>query len=88
MKKIGVITIGQSPKTDILPDMMMILGKDYEIAEAGALDDYTLEEIQKLECDADEKLLVTRMRDGTEVKIPDEFVEPLIQKRIIELVRI
>lgn len=85
MKKIGVITIGQSPRTDILPDMMMILGHGYEVVEAGALDDYSLEEIQQLEFETKEHLLVTRMRDGTEVKIPEEFVEPLIQQRIIEV---
>jgi len=85
MKKIGLITIGQSPRTDILPDMMMILGHDYEVLEAGALDDHTVEEISQLQVGPDEHLLVTRIRDGTEVHIADEFVVPLIQRRISEL---
>lgn len=82
-----MITIGQSPRADILPDMMMILGHDYETVEAGALDDHTLKEIQRLEIGPDDHLLVTRMRDGTEVKITEEFVVPLIQQRIYELER-
>jgi len=83
--KIGLITIGQSPRGDILPDMMMIMGHGYEVVEAGALDDYTLEEIRGLEIGPDDYLLVTRMRDGTEVRITEEFVVPLLQQRISDL---
>ena len=85
MKKIGLITIGQSPRSDIIPDMKMILGHDYEILEAGALDDHTLKEVQQLEIGPDDPILVTRMRDGTEVKITKEFIVPLIQQRITEI---
>ncbi|RLC69869.1 MAG: hypothetical protein DRI26_08245 [Chloroflexi bacterium] len=85
VKSIGLITIGQSPRADILPDMMMILGDDYEVVEAGALDDHTLEEVRALEIGPDDYLLVTRMRDGTEVKITKKFVVPLIQRRIADL---
>jgi len=85
MKKIGIITIGQSPRPDILPDMMMILGEGYEVIEAGALDDYSLEDIQKLDLGKKEHLLVTRMRDGTEVMVSEAFVEPIIQQRITEV---
>ncbi len=85
MKKIGLITIGQSPRLDIIPNMKMILGHDYEILEAGALDDHTLEEVQRLEIGPDDTILVTRMRDGTEVKITKAFVVPLIQRRIADL---
>ena len=85
MKKIGLITIGQSPRTDILPDMMMILGHGYEVVEAGALDGHTLEEIRQLQIGPDDYLLVTRMRDGTEIHVTKEFVVPLIQRRISDL---
>lgn len=85
MKKIGIVTIGQSPRTDIIPDVKRILGEGYEIVEAGALDDYTLEEIRQRQFDPKKGLLVTRMRDGTEVKITEEFIEPILQQRINEL---
>ena len=39
MKKIiGMLTIGQTPRDDITPMFKEILGPDYEIIEAGALD--------------------------------------------------
>jgi protein AroM len=85
MKKIGLITLGQSPRTDILPDMLMILGHDYEVLEAGALDDQTLEEVSRMEIEADDYILVSRMRDGAEVKVTNKFIVPLIQRRINEL---
>jgi hypothetical protein len=36
MKRIGMLTIGQSPRTDILPTLTKILGH-IETVEAGAL---------------------------------------------------
>jgi len=85
MKKIGLVTIGQSPRSDILPDMMMILGNEYEVLEVGALDDYSTADIKKLKIKADDPILVTRMKDGTEVKVTKEFVVPKIQQGINQL---
>jgi len=85
MKKIGMLTIGQSPRDDILPTLMGILGDGYEIVEAGALDDMTHEDIQGIEFGPDDYLLVSRMRDGTEIKITKRFILPMMQKRIDEL---
>lgn len=85
MKKIGMLTIGQSPREDIIPDFMEILGEGFEILEAGALDDLTLDDVKRIEFRPDDHLLVSRMRDGTEVKITERFILPLMQKRIWEL---
>lgn len=83
--KIGVVTIGQSPRPDVIGEMERILGKDYDILEKGALDDFTLEEVQNIKIKPGDGLLVTRMRDGTEVKITHDVVNPIMQKRIAEL---
>jgi len=85
MKKIGMLTIGQSPRDDILPPLKEILGEGFEIVEAGALDHLTMEEVEGLEFRPDDYLLVSRMRDGTEVRIHKRLVLPLLQKRIHEL---
>jgi hypothetical protein len=37
-KTIGLVTIGQSPRSDVVPDMAAILGPGVEIGEAGALE--------------------------------------------------
>lgn len=85
MKTIGLLTIGQSPRDDVLPGLLEILGEGYEITEAGALDDLTLEDINKVEFQHDDYILVSRMRDGTEVKFTKRFVLPLLQDKILML---
>lgn len=85
MKKIGVATIGQSPRADIIPEMRRVLGKDVEILERGALDGYTLEEVERFEKEAGEGILVSRMRDGTEVNVSHSLVVPRVQRCIEEL---
>jgi protein AroM len=37
-KKIGIITIGQSPRTDVVPEMSALFGEGVEVLECGALD--------------------------------------------------
>jgi len=83
--EIGVVTIGQSPRPDVIGEIERNLGRDYEILEKGALDDFTHEDVQKIKIEEGQGLLVTRMRDGTEINITHDVVNPLIQKRIMEL---
>ncbi len=79
MKKIGMLTIGQTPRDDLIPGLLDILGPGYEIVEAGALDGHTVEDVRGIDLDPDHYILVTRMRDGTEVKITKKYVIPLMQ---------
>jgi protein AroM len=86
MKKIiGMITIGQSPRDDIVPSLLAILGDEYEVKEVGALDGLTLEEVRGIDIQPNDYILVSRMRDGTEVKFPKRFVLPYIQEKISEI---
>ncbi len=80
-----MLTIGQSPRDDIIPALKEILGPDHEIIEAGALDDMTREEIEGIVFRPDDYLLVSRLRDGTEIKIHKRLILPHLQKRIHEL---
>ena len=82
MKQIGMLTIGQSPRDDLIPALMEILGKDFKIVEAGALDDLTYEDIQKIDLNPDHYILVSRMRDGREIKITKKYVIPRMQKQL------
>jgi len=85
VKKIGLVTIGQAPRTDLTPELKMILGEDVHIEEKGALDGLSREEVKELYPKQTEEVLVTRMADGTEVKIAGEKVFPLLKERIKEL---
>jgi protein AroM len=82
LKKIGMITIGQSPRVDIVPEMQEILGTDVEILEAGALDGLTLEEVKRFFPKRGDYILCTRMSDGAEVVVAKRFVLPRVQQCI------
>ena len=85
MKKIGAITIGQAPRTDVMEDLDDILRGDVELIQAGALDLLTLEEVETLRPDGTGNTLVSRMRDGTGVMLQEQKILPLLQQRIHDL---
>jgi protein AroM len=82
LKKIGMITIGQSPRVDLIPEMKEVLGTEVEILEAGALDGLSLEEVRRLHPGKRDYILCTRMSDGTEVVVAKRFVLPRVQQCI------
>ncbi|MGB7605409.1 MAG: AroM family protein [Lutisporaceae bacterium] len=81
--KIGAVTIGQSPRVDITEDIKDILGDEFEIVERGALDAYDYEYVSKyFYPEKGDTILVSRMRDGSQVKIGEEKIIPLLQECI------
>jgi protein AroM len=83
--KIGLVTIGQSPRTDVTPILRDMLGSDVELIEKGALDGLAKKEIEKLAPTARDYVLVTQLRDGTSVKVARKQIIPRVQKCIEEL---
>ena len=80
--RIGAVTIGQSPRDDVVPELARRLGSDVEILQRGALDDLSLDAIPAHESVTEENTLVSRMRDGTEVHLGKGFVVPRLQSVI------
>ena len=81
MTTVGLITVGQSPRNDVVPDMAAILGGDVGILEAGALDGLTRAEIAPLAPEGDDEILVTRLADGSSVFVGRNKVIPRIEAR-------
>lgn len=46
MKNLGVVTIGQVPRVDLVPEIRSILGEEIQIIEKGALDGLSLKEVE------------------------------------------
>lgn len=82
---IGLITIGQSPRDDIVPDMVARLGFPVEVVERGAIDGLSLEAVRELAPRGDEAWAVSRMQDGTEVRLAKRELVPRMQRRVEEL---
>ena len=73
--RLAFVTIGQSPRTDIVPEMLADIGGSVEAHEFGALDDASEDEIRALVPGDGETSFATRLRDGREVTISKERVE-------------
>ncbi|MGN0204284.1 MAG: AroM family protein [Coprococcus sp.] len=81
--KIGAITIGQAPRTDITMDILPILPDHMILVEYGALDDMDYDEIMaQFQPQPGDEVLVSRMRDGRQVKFTERFITPFVQKKI------
>lgn len=81
--KIGAITIGQAPRTDITKDILPILPDHMNLVEYGALDDMDYDEIMaQFQPHPGDEVLVSRMRDGRQVKFTERFITPFVQKKI------
>lgn len=89
--KVGLVTIGQSPRMDIVPEIERLISKNngaqIELIEVGALDGLKLREVQSLGPRKSDETLVTRMSDGTEVIVGKSQIIPRMQDKVTELNR-
>ena len=85
MTRVGLITIGQAPRVDVVPDMAEILGPGVEIVQAGALDGLAGDEIASLAPRGDEEILITRLADGSSVFVGKTRIVPRIEACIAAL---
>jgi len=84
--KVGAITIGQSPRADVLPEMIPIIGAGVEVIEAGALDGLGGDEIAGMSPRPGEYVLVTKLRDGSSVQVARERIVARMQEQITRVV--
>lgn len=83
-RTVGLITIGQSLRVDMVPEMSRWLGPA-RVLERGALDGMGRPEISALRPGPDDYPLVTRLNDGSSVTIAKRMLLPRIQSAITEL---
>lgn len=82
---IGFVTIGQSPRQDIISEISGILGPGIAILERGALDGLREKEIGKLKPEPGDFSLITRLRDGSSVVVGKKKILPLLKRQIKSL---
>ncbi|MER3399353.1 MAG: AroM protein [Chloroflexota bacterium] len=86
MRIIGTLTIGQSPRDDVVPALKAALHRPVEVLERGALDSLDMDAIAALAPDPGEVGLVSRLQDGTEVLLSQRKLMPLMQAGLDGLV--
>src|SRR5215475_5990261 len=82
---VGMITIGQAPRVDVVPDMVEIIGPGIRIREVGALDGLSREAIAALAPAPGDDILVTRLADGQSVFVAKHHVVARVQACVDEL---
>ena len=76
--RIAIITMGQAPRPDVLPELLVLLG-DVRYDEFGALDGIPDAIIAEMAPQADELSFLTRLRDGRHVILEANFVTKRIE---------
>ncbi len=77
-KRVAFVTIGQSPRSDLVPQMLAEMQSRVEVTECGALDGMSVAEIAAIAPRPGEERLVSRLRDGSQVLLG----KPAIEKRL------
>lgn len=85
MVKVGAITIGQSPREDVLEDLRPLMGDGVELLQAGALDGLTREDIEAFAPGPEDYVLISRLRDGSSVMFAERYILPRLQQCIDRL---
>ena len=80
---LAIVTIGQAPRVDLHADLAVLLGTNVKVLEFGALDGFTLEQINTQYPIATKRdILVSRMQDGRQVQISEQDLEPLLERAV------
>lgn len=79
---IAFVSIGQSPRRDIISDFTALWGERMHILDIGALDELSLAEIKQLAPLPGESDLITRLRDGQSVFLSHDRLLPHMEKAI------
>jgi protein AroM len=85
-KRASFITIGESPRPDILDEMRPWWdGSSLDIEEHGALDGLSREDIARVSPRETDERLVSRLRDGTEVLLEAGWAHHRVEEMVRDL---
>lgn len=84
-KKVAFLTIGQSPRDDILAELIPFFPEQVEILQAGALDGLSRREIEVLAPENQEFPLISRLRDRSHAVVGRQKILPRLKAKVNEL---
>ena len=82
---VGVLTIGQSPRTDVTPSIQSIVGPKVTIIESGGLDSLSDTNMQLIAPEVSDTTYISKLRNGNSVKIGKSKLLPLLQTELSKL---
>lgn len=84
-RRAAFVTIGQSPRSDMLPEILAHTRTELAVTERGALDGLDDDQIRAFAPAPNEARLVTRLRDGHEVVVAKSAIDRRLRDIIAEL---
>jgi len=85
--RVGLLTISQSPRADVVPELGEATGPNLIFVERGALDGMDAATLADWSPQPGDRTLVSRMRDGREVTLARRCIADRMQQCISELER-
>lgn len=82
MTRLGIVTIGQTPRFDVLPEMRRHWPDSIEVLEAGALDGMSTAQIEKLRPGSADGVLTTRLKSGKSAVVSKARLVPYLRNAI------
>lgn len=79
-----LVTIGQSPRDDLVPELLSITGYNFSYTEIGLLDSLSPLEIREMKPHKDDRVLVSKLRNGKQAILSHEKVERALNDLIDE----
>jgi len=79
LRTVTFLTIGQTPRTDLVPELTAHLPTGVSVRETGALDELGTREVEALAPEGDEPRLVTRLRDGRQAVVRKAWMDERLQ---------
>ena len=73
IRRIAFVTLGQSPRTDLVPEILATLDAPVEATEYGLLDDLAPAELDRAAPRPDEPAFLSRLRNGRPVELSVEW---------------
>jgi protein AroM len=80
MERIGMVTVGQSPRDDLVPFMTPVFTRSVEVLQAGALDGLRPDEVRGLSPEPGEVGIAARLLDGSETLLSHGKILPRVQQ--------
>jgi len=84
--RIALITIGQTPREDVLSEIRPLILPHIDIMEAGLLDDLDEEKISRLKPKKEEMALVSRLKDGSQILLGEYKIRSMLSQSIRALI--
>lgn len=82
-KKVSFVTVGHSPREDIMEELVSHLSEDIEVRQIGALDGLSIREVKDhLTPDSQEAVMTSRLSNGEMMDFSKEKVMPLLLQAI------